>query len=922
MLVSSLVTMGVAGLLVPLVAVRLRRNTGYVLAAVFLAVLAMVLVPARDVLAGETPTFDVAWLPALDIAFRVRLDGLALLFAVVVLGVGAMIMLYSPRYLSDDESHVRLYTILTLFAGVMLLMVLADDVLLLYVGWELTTLCAFLLVGGRGVAGARPGTRAFVITGAGGIALLAAMVLLSVTAGTTQLSAILAQADTIAASPSFPYVGALIVFGALTKSAQFRLHFSLPWVMVAITPVSAYLHAATLVKGGVYLLLRFSPLYADRLEWHFTLMGVGLVTAVLGAGFALRQRDLKLILAYSTVSQLGFIIALVGVGTTAALAAAALHTFAHALFKATLFMLVGIIDRQAGSRDIRELSGLWRAMPITATLTALAALSMAGLPPLVGFVSKEEAFAAFLSMPQASWTGDAVPWSGVVTAMLAVTASCLTFAYGFRILYGAFGGSGDPVHLREPSFWFWFPAALPAVLGLALGLYPQALNPIVDRTVFDTAFEPQASSLALWHGFTPALALSAVVIVVGSLLFAQRLTVDRWIDRWKPPVDGADLFDRTYAAMIRFGASVGRPTETGRTAAHLVWPALTLLAVAVAGVSVLWPAGPPRPGASNAGDWMVFALLAVTVPLLVLARDRMTALVLLGVIGFVVALWFLLVGAPDLALTQLLVEILTVVVAVLVLRRLPARFRAVDRRHRAAAGSVALALGLGVGATTYALTGRRERSAVADHLLSEAESSTGGTNVVNTVLVDFRGLDTLGEVTVVAVAAIGLVALLSAGRTDGRSAARADAAGRAGDAVVFGWVSKVLAPVVAGLSAFLLLRGHDQPGGGFIAALVVGAGLAIWQLPRGSAARPPLPVVPVVGLGLILVTTSGLLGYADGAYLRPLHGEVEVGTLSVKLTTSLVFDVGVLVLVVGLVVAALDRLARGALPVGSGGDPR
>ena len=921
-LVWALATMVVAAGLAPFLAARLGRAAGYPLAVVFVAVLAMVISQYREVVVdNETIEYVRPWIPALKASFALRLDGLSLLFSIVVLGVGALIMLYCPRYLSAGSGHGRLFGILTFFAAAMLALVLADDVVLLFVGWELTTLCSFLLVGGRGLAGAKPATRAFVITAGGGLALLAAVIMLSVVAGTTRLSEILQQSDVIAESPLYPWIGALTVVAALSKSAQLPLHFWLPDAMVAITPVSAYLHAATLVKGGVYVLLRFSPLFADRPLWHLVLMAVGLVTAVVGALFALQQHDLKSILAYSTVSQLGWIIALVGVGTTAALAAAALHTFAHALFKATLFMLVGIIDREAGSRDIRELEGLWRVMPITATLTAFAALSMAGIAPFVGFVSKEEAYDAFLSTSDADWTPLGADWTGALSAGIAVVAASLTFAYGFRILHGAFGGRITQRELYEPSAAFWLPAAVPAVAGLVLGLYPQVLNPLVTRTVVDTAFQASEADLALWHGFTVALALSVLTIVIGSALFARREQVEELVLRVRLPFTGAQVFDRLYEGAIRFGADVGRPTRSGATGAQLAWPLGAL--VLLAGVGLLWLGDPPPAPlpTTEAGDWALVALLAVAVAALAGVGNRLAALGLLGVVGLVVASFFLSLGAPDLALTQVLVEILTVVVAVLVLRRLPLRFRRVPRPQRSAAAVLAVASGLTVGTATYLLTGRRERSEVADYLLVEAEEATGGTNVVNTVLVDFRGLDTLGEVAVLAVAGLGLLVLLAAPRERDPAPAGPIDPLADGASVVFRIAGRVLGPVVVLLSLWLLLRGHDEPGGGFIAALVAGAGVAITQLPRGPEAGPRLPARPLIAAGLSLAAVTGVLGFLDGSYLRPLTGELPV--LGLKLTSSLVFDVGVFLVVVGLVVAALDRLARGQVPLTAGdGDRR
>ncbi|WP_409328598.1 hydrogen gas-evolving membrane-bound hydrogenase subunit E [Trujillonella humicola] len=906
-LTLSLAALAVTAVLTPPVARRLGRATGYPLALVFAGIGVLLLTQAPTVLDGGTVTVARRWVPSLGVEFHLRLDGLSLLFVVLILGVGALIMAYCARYLDETQAHVRLYGLLTVFALSMLGLVLAADLVLFFVFWEMTTLTSFFLIGGPGLAGAKSATRALIVTGGGGLALFAGLVMIAVTTGTTDMTAILADPGLITESPLAFAIAACLILAAFTKSAQLPFHFWLPDAMVAITPVSAYLHAATMVKAGIYLLMRFSPPFADDPFWTATLVSVGLLTAVVGAVLALKQHDLKALLAYSTVSQLGFLVALVGIGTPQALAAAALHTFAHALFKATLFMLVGIIDHEAGSRDIRELSGLRRVMPVTAVLTGVAALSMAGLPPFMGFVSKEEAFYGFLG-------ADGPAWVGWLAAGTAVGAAALTFAYGFRILAGAFGGPVRQPNLYEPRWSFLAPAAVPAVLSLVFGIWAAALNPLINRTVQDTRLQEGGADLALWHGFTAALGLSAVTITVGTTLFLLRDRVDAVLLGSRLPRTGAQLYDATYDGALRFGALVGRPALSPRLAAHLVWPLLALAVLAGVGMSTLGPLTASPEPATRAADWVLVALLGVGTAALTVARSRLGALALLGVVGFVVAAWFLVIGGPDLALTQLLVEILTVVVAVLVLRRLPARFAPGSRLRTAGAAVAAAAVGVAAFAATFALTGRRDRSAAGDFLLTESEPLTGGTNVVNTVLVDFRGLDTLGEITVLAVAAIGLLALLRYDAPTPRAGAGvADpVADPVGNAVILRVTRTLLLPVALLFSLYLLLRGHNAPGGGFISALVGGAAIALAQLPYDVPRRPRvLSPALLVGSGVALAVAVGLLGYVDGAFLRPLPFEPEVFGVSVKLTSSLLFDVGVYLVVLGLVVAAVDRLGRG-----------
>ncbi|MDQ4093651.1 MAG: NADH-quinone oxidoreductase subunit L, partial [Actinomycetota bacterium] len=546
---------------VPLVVGRLGRDTGYLLAAGFLGVGLLLASAAPTVLGGDAVTVSWSWLPSLGVSLSLRLDGLAALFCLLVLGVGALIMGYCPRYLGQDDPHSAVYALLTLFAASMLGLVLADDLVLLYVFWELTTVCSFFLITTAGARATKPGGRALMVTAAGGLALLVALILIILVSGTTDLATVLAEPERILASPLAGPIGALIIVAAFTKSAQLPFSFWLPGAMVAMTPVSAYLHAATMVKAGIYLLMRFTPMFAERPVWSGVLVVVGLLTAVVGAVLALREHDLKAILAQSTVSQLGLLVAAIGVGTATALAAAVLHTAAHALFKATLFMLVGIIDREAGSRDIRELSGLRRAMPVTAALTGLAGLSMAGVPPLIGFISKESLFEGFLD-------ADFAPGAGPVAAVLAVTASALTFAYGTRIFFGAFGGTLRQSNLYEPAPAFLIPVAVSALAGVVLGPGVALLNPVAARAVADIAPSAVPPEFTLWHGLSPELLMSVITIAVGLALYFGRDPVDRRLQRLRVP-DGAALFDRGQDAVLRFGAIIGHPDRTDSPAAVL-----------------------------------------------------------------------------------------------------------------------------------------------------------------------------------------------------------------------------------------------------------------------------------------------------------------------------------------------------------------
>ncbi|AUS79829.1 DUF4040 domain-containing protein [Actinoalloteichus sp. AHMU CJ021] len=907
----------------PLLDRFLGRSTGWPLAAAFLGLAALVATRAPEVLSGAgAPSFDAPWMPAVGVGFHLRLDGLALLFVSLVLVVGALVMAYSASYFSHGR-HGDFYLLMTLFAAAMFGLVLADDVVLLFVFWEITTICSFFLIGRSGLSASRPAVRTLILTAAGGLALLTAVVLMWVTTGTTRLSVIL-EHSAWTDDPAFATaVAVLVILAAFTKSAQFPFHYWLPDAMAASTPVSAYLHAAAMVKAGIYLLMRFSPALADHAVWQTALIGFGLVTAVLGALFALQRHDLKELLAYSTVSQLGFLVAIIGVGTPAAMAAATAHTLAHALFKATLFMLVGVVDREAGSRDIRKLTGLRRVMPVTATLTGLAALSMAGVPPLLGFVSKESMFGAFLDAPGPGWVGPVV--GGV-----AVVGAILTFAYSFRLVYGAFGGPTEQSHLREPKAAFLFPAAVASVAGLVLGLVVPLLNPLVDRVVTDTWGLVHDSDLALWHGFSTALGMSVVVLGAGTVLFLRRAWLDRVLDRSLFPVRGTEVFERLYRGTIALGARVGDLTRSDSPAQHLAMPFVLLAVLASVALSAGLAVGDFPAPVSRPMDWVLVALIAASVLGAVVARSRLAALGSIGVGGFTVALWFFTLGAPDVGLTQLLVEVLTVVVAVLVLRRLPRSFHPTGRVRRAAAAVLAIVAGGVAALATYTMTGRRELSPAADYFLTEAENETGGTNVVNTILVDFRALDTLGELTVLGIAGLVIVAVLNAnGLLPNRQPTAIHRfAGSPIDSptdatILFRTVGRWLAPLVILLSAYLLLRGHYEPGGGFISALVGGAGFALAYLSAPSSDRAPIrwPYIALIASGVGVAVLTGVAGYLEGSFLRPVHLDIPLPWGGeYHFTSALVFDVGVYLAVIGVVVTALNRLGGDSGP--PGGMPR
>lgn len=917
----------VAAALTPLLGRRLGRGVALVDGLVLLGVALALARVAPSVVAGDVVTSSHPWLPEGTLTFSLRLDALALVFALVVTVIGVLVMAYSLRYFDhDDPAAVRIPALLSLFAGAMLGVVLADDIILLFVAWELTSITSFFLIGGDG-KGAKGATRALLVTAVGGLALLAGALLLSLAAGTGSVSGITTSAAAVQSSPLLVPAIVLLLLAAATKSAQLPFHFWLPGAMVAPTPVSTYLHAATMVKAGIYLLLRMAPTFDGVLLWHASLVLVGGATAVLGAWVAFGQRDLKRLMAYSTVSQLGLLTALIGLGTPLALGIATLHVLAHALFKAALFMTVGVIDHETGTRDLDRLGGLRRTMPLTAAAGTLAALSMAGLPPLLGFVTKEEALAALLEgVPGSTWIGR----TGLVLILL---ASVGTVAYSARYVTGAFFGEVRTEAHRAPV-GFELPALLLAVAGLLLGPLSARLTPLLDVLGLQLGGAPPGVKLALWHGLTVPLWLSVTVVALGALVLRSRASVLRLAARLPQP-SGERVFDRTYTATLDLGMTLRRTATSHALAAYLL-PAIGVLLVLIAlGVRDVAPAG--RVPASTPLDWVVIALLASAIVGVVQARSRIAAVAALGLAGFLVAAWFVLHGAPDLALTQLLVETLTVAVVIVVFRRLPDTFSRGGWPRRRGAAVTAVLVGTGLGSLTWLTVGRRGRSEIGSRLLAEAEPITGGDNVVNTILVDFRALDTLGEIGVLVIAALGIYTLvrLPAVRPLGPPVLPLMVGRRVEDpsfsgtgaieSVILRLMTDVLAPVLVVTSLWLLLRGHDAVGGGFIGGLTAGAAVVLLYLSQGHERlwqSPWFRTMPLVGVGLVIAASYGLAGLpASGNFLA--GGKLTLpggGTLA----SSLVFDVGVYLVVVGLVVAILRHLGQGLpedQPVAARGGP-
>ncbi len=886
-----------------------RRNTAAAIAGgAALLGLASLATLGPAVLDGAVPQLSWPWLPFEGGSFGLRADGLAWTFAMLVLGIGGLVILYARYYLSNTDPMARFYAFFMLFMGAMLGVVLADNLLLLVVCWELTSISSFLLIGyWQGRADARQGARlSLTVTALGGLALLGEI------AGSFKLEAVLAAGATVRAHPWYAPTLLLILLGAFSKSAQFPLHFWLPQAMAAPTPVSAYLHSATLVKAGVFLIARLHPTLAGTDLWFYAVSLTGLATLVVGAYIAVFQHDLKGLLAYSTISHLGLITLLFGLSSPMATVAGVFHILNHATFKASLFMAAGIIDHEAGSRDMRSLNGLWKYMPMTAVLAIVASSAMAGVPLLNGFLSKEMFFAETLHLRTTPALTIAIP-------LLATLAAAFSVAYSVRFIHDVFW-NGEPKGLpktpHDPPFWMLVPVGALALLCVLVGILPGlTIGPLLALTATPVVGGALPEySLAIWHGLNLPLLMSVIALGVGTLFYFMLQRLFRLHDLVHLPRGGRELFDFTIAATVRAARVLTGAIVDGSVRRSVL---LIALASLLTGAWVLF-GGPPAgaqvmPATVTASPvaWTLWLLALVALAaLLTRHRQRVEALIYLGVVGLVVSLTFGALSAPDLLLTQLLVEVASILLLLLALNFLPRQAATADaprRRWRDAA--VAVSAGVGVSAIVHAVLTRAKPPSLAPWFLENAVPGAFGTNAVNVILVDFRGFDTLGEITVLGLAAVIVAALLP-------RAAVPDGGGAGGDrSLMLEITSRVMLPLVALVAVWFFLRGHNLPGGGFIGGLVFAIGLLLPYLGSGTAwveqrSRPSFEAW--IGLGLACATLTGLVSLAFGypfltsTYFAPALPLID----KVSIASAMFFDLGVFLTVAGAAMLALTRLGR------------
>ncbi|WBU52732.1 monovalent cation/H+ antiporter subunit A [Paracoccus sp. SCSIO 75233] len=910
------------GALLPGLLIRSGRNVAASACGTmtFLALVGLCLhIPT--VLAGGVVTDSFDWLPRIGLNASFRIDGLSLLFGILILGIGLLIITYARYYLSKDDPVGQFYTYLMLFQGAMVGIVLSDNILLLLVFWELTSLSSFLLIGyWKHLPEGRQGARmALTVTGMGGLAMIAGMMILGNIAGSYRITDILAARDVIQASPMYLPALVLILIGAFTKSAQFPFHFWLPHAMAAPTPVSAYLHSATMVKAGLFLMARLWPVLAGTPEWFYIVATTGLVTMLIGAVIAFFKDDLKALLAFSTVSHLGLITMLLGMGTEAAAIAAVFHIINHATFKAALFMTAGIIDHETGTRSIARLGGLRKLMPVTFLIGTIAALSMAGIPPFNGFLSKE------MMLSEAADT----VWAGSQNGFLIVAgvASLFSVAYSLRFIWHVFFGperDDYPHHPHDPGFGLLVGPAFLTVLVVLIGLIPMTMVGWLVRISADavTGLETHPK-IYMWHGVNPAL-ITTIIAVIGGiiLLSAHRVLQAGWDAAPRP--EAKTMFDAVIRRAARWSQAVNDALHDGRLARGGSMMAIT---VVMAGVFA-WATGSVGPMTRDMLP--IEPIPAVGFVLLIVAtgcmvtfhRNRLLALVLIGIVGLIVSCAFVYLSAPDLALTQISVEVATVMLMLLALNFLPKRtWVETGGLRRGADALIATAVGLAFGGLSYAIL-RRDFAfeTISRYHLENSHDLGGGDNVVNVTLVDFRGYDTFGEITVLGIAALVIYAMtetLMTGSSNRRLLNWKHTQRKAGDRHPLPLViaTRLILPMSLTVGLFIFLRGHNQPGGGFVAGLIVAISLLMQYMASGFAwaqERQRVPFHAMIGAGVVVAAATGMGAWLFGVpFLTSNYTYVKLPFLEeFELATAMAFDLGVFLCVLGAVMLALNSLSR------------
>lgn len=945
LLLILIATPFIASIIAALMPTNARNREAWLAGGVTLSGLLITSYLYTQVGAGEIVRHEFAWLPDYGLNIMLRMDGLAWLFAMLIQGIGLLVVIYARYYMSPADPVPRFFSFLLTFMASMLGVVLSGNLIQLVVFWELTSVTSFLLIGyWHHSADARRGARmAFTVTASGGLCLLIGVLLLGHIVGSYSLDVVLASGDLIREHSLYRPMLLLVALGALTKSAQFPFHFWLPHAMAAPTPVSAFLHSATMVKAGVFLLMRLWPSLSGTPEWTWLITGAGLCTMLIGAFVAIFQHDLKGLLAYSTISHLGLITVLLGIGSPLALVAAIFHTLNHATFKASLFMAAGIIDHETGTRDMRHLRGLYAALPYTATLAIVASAAMAGVPLLNGFISKEMFFAEALAV------GSAQNWGMSVAAVL---MGIFGVAYSLRFIYVFFGKQPDdlPKQPHEPPRWMRFPVEFLVLCCLVVGIIPGlSIGPFLNVAVTSVLGDATPYySLAVWHGFNLPLVMSIVALIGGVAFYIWLRTRYGLIQSTHVPLlgrfNGKQAYENTMLRLSSSASLLEKMLGTRRLQPQLLLMVVMLLAVPTLIVRPVSLLALPANGEFSwlfAGLWLMGAICAVAAAWQA-KYHRLAALSLVGGVGIITSMAFLWLSAPDLALTQLMVETVTTVLILLGLRWLPPRIvprelnittakskRAILRRSRDMV--IAAGAGLAMALVSYAALLRGPSTeGISDFFLTRALSEGGGSNVVNVLLVDFRSFDTLGEIAVLAIVALTVYALLRRFRPAPESlpipAQQTNsvdpAAGQTPtQQVETGYLKipsvylRLLLPIMGVIAAYFFIRGHNLPGGGFVAGLTFAVAIIVQYMLAGTQwVETHLRLQPHrwIAFGLLIACATGLgawlLGYPfltshTAHYTLPLLGEIH-------LPSAFIFDLGVFGVVVGATILILVALAH------------
>ena len=885
----------------------------------------LLLMQAKTILHGQVIQQSWDWLPQLGINLSFRLDALGLLFGLLISGIGTLIYLYAYYYLGPKNSLGKLYQLLMLFMAAMLGISLSNNLLILLVFWELTSISSFLLVGywSQYDAAQRGARMAMTLTGMGGLAMLGGFILLGQITGTYQIDQLLLMKQQIQQHHLFTPALLLILLGAFTKSAQFPFHFWLPNAMAAPTPVSAYLHSATMVKAGIFLLARLAPIFVGVALYHNIVTFVGLFTFCMAAGFAIFKEDLKGLLAYSTISHLGLIVCLLGISSPLAVAAAIFHILNHATFKAALFMIAGIIDHETGTRDLRKLSGVWQLLPFTGTLTLITAAAMAGVPLTNGFLSKEMFFTELL----ANLSGPSM----IIAAIVATLAGIFAVSYSLRLLHGVFfdGSLGQQIPnqaAHEPPLGMRLPAILLATLCILVGLFPALLvGTVVDHVTRASLMQPQfeGTHLALWHGINAPLLMSVIALLVGTAFYFKLAQHGRLrhidLDPYLGKLQGKILFDLFLKQLLLNSRKIKYLTENGSLQSYLI--VIVIFSIFMVGLPLFNQGLTTGTRELTHAPWLAIVLWLILFSgcwmLLWFHHERIKAVLISGAIGLVVSMVFIMLSAPDLALTQITVDVVTTILLLMSLSLLPQLTPYESSRIRRWRDAfLAIVGGVGIGWITWLIL-TRDHNSISWFFMQQAIPLGGGSNVVNVILVDFRGFDTFGEITVLGIAAIGVLSLMDGMRTHGTTMTRGLTYRFSPSPVMFRITTSWILPLALVVSIYIFMRGHNYAGGGFIAGLITSMALIIQYMALGQdraermlGAKSGRLYERWIGLGLSIAGSTGIAAWFWARpFLTSAHIYIQPPLLGkMHLASAALFDLGVYITVVGATMLLISVL--------------